>query len=127
MFLLDTNACLDFLLLRHAGVPARVRREYGRLNVSMITVAELRVGGKLSSDPIGDEQRLDSFLTFVDPHAFDASAALIYGDLVRRVGVKRQSFDRLIAAHALALKLTLVTGNGADFADVPGLVMENWR
>ena len=34
--------------------------------------------------------------------------------------------DRLIAAHALALDLTLVTNNERDFADVPGLRIENW-
>ena len=39
---------------------------------------------------------------------------------------KRGTFDRLIAAHALALGLTVVTNNERDFADVPGLKVENW-
>lgn len=34
--------------------------------------------------------------------------------------------DNLIAAHAMALGVTLVTNNQADFAIYPGLVMENW-
>jgi len=32
----------------------------------------------------------------------------------------------LIAAHALALDLTLVTANVEEFARVPGLSAENW-
>jgi tRNA(fMet)-specific endonuclease VapC len=32
----------------------------------------------------------------------------------------------LIAAHALALNLTLVTNNAREFLRVPGLQIENW-
>jgi len=32
----------------------------------------------------------------------------------------------LLAAHALALDVVIVTNNEADFADVPGLRVENW-
>ncbi len=39
---------------------------------------------------------------------------------------KRSRFDRLIAAQALSLGLTLVTNNERDFADVPDLKVENW-
>lgn len=57
---------------------------------------------------------------------FDHLAAEHYAMLVQRVGVNRRSFDRLIAAHALALGAVLVTNNEKDFADVPGLMVENW-
>ena len=53
---------------------------------------------------------------------FDQKAALQYAGLPFR----RRSFDRLIAAHALSLDAILVTNNEADFADVPGLKIENW-
>ena len=42
------------------------------------------------------------------------------------VPFRRGRFDRLIAAHALALGLTVVTNNEEDFADIPGLAIENW-
>lgn len=32
----------------------------------------------------------------------------------------------LIAAHALALDLIVVSGNDREFARVPGLAVENW-
>ena len=39
---------------------------------------------------------------------------------------KRARFDRLLAAHALSLGVTIITNNEADFADVPELAVENW-
>ena len=59
--------------------------------------------------------------------AFDEAAAERYG--VQRAAVRdrrRDAFDRLIAAHATSLGLTLVTNNEADFRDYPGLIVENW-
>jgi len=65
---------------------------------------------------------LDGFLEEIILLPFDESAARAYA----RLPFKRVSFDRLIAAHALSLGLTLVTSNETDFADVPGLKVENW-
>ncbi len=58
---------------------------------------------------------------------FDAGAARAYG-LVRLASRERQrdALDKLIAAHALALDLILVTNNQRDFAAYPDLTIENW-
>ena len=89
-------------------------------------VKEKLVGPKSSDDPVGDRQKVQTFLSLVMVHDFDGRAAEVYGDIVRIFGVKRSSFDRLIAAHAIALGKTLVTNNERHFAGVPGLVVENW-
>jgi tRNA(fMet)-specific endonuclease VapC len=34
--------------------------------------------------------------------------------------------DTLLAAHALSIGATVVTGNMREFARVPGLAAENW-
>ena len=125
-YLLDTNACLDFLLGRSASLAGRVERQFGRLAVSIISAAELRVGSKTSQDPEGDARRVEQFLASVAVPSVDEAAASAYGRLARQAGVRRGSFDRLIAAHALALGATLVTNNERDFADIPGLSVENW-
>jgi tRNA(fMet)-specific endonuclease VapC len=38
----------------------------------------------------------------------------------------RDALDKLIAAHAVALDVALVTNNQADFAGYPGLRVERW-
>ena len=53
---------------------------------------------------------------------FDETAARAYSALP----FKRARFDRLLAAPALSIGATGVTNNEADFADVPGLKIENW-
>jgi tRNA(fMet)-specific endonuclease VapC len=126
MYLLDTNTCLDFLLLRSAYLIARMGESFGHCSVSTITVAELRVGNRTSMDPVEDDRNLDLFLSGLDVRPFDADAALRYGKMMRDLAMKRTNFDRLIAAHALSLGLVLVTSNTRHFADVPGLKVENW-
>lgn len=127
MYFLDTNICIDFVDGRNAVARERVRENFAAgLRVSSITAAELLVGPKRSDDPEADRERVERFLTVVEVKDFDRAAADSYGDLIKRVGMQRQSFDRLIAAHALSLGLVLVTNNLKHFADVPGLVVENW-
>ena len=46
---------------------------------------------------------------------------------LERVGQPIGSNDLLIAAHAKALGVTLVTNNLGEFRRVPGLVVEDWQ
>jgi len=41
-------------------------------------------------------------------------------------GIPIGANDLLIAAHGLALNLTVVSANVREFSRVPSLVMENW-
>lgn len=58
---------------------------------------------------------------------FDRKAAEAYGALSRKVEPKRRRMlDRLTAAQALAMEMTLVTLSPRDVEDIPGLRLENW-
>ena len=126
MYLLDTNACIDFLDGRSEALSARMEANFGKLVISSISVAELLVGSKTSEDPDGDARKIDAFVAGVDVAPFDLDCARSYGRIIREIGVKRKSFDRLIGVQAIHLGLILITRNERDFADVPGLVVENW-
>ena len=57
---------------------------------------------------------------------FDAQAAKAYGPI--RAAYKdrnRDALDKLIASHAVALGVTLITNNEADFVNDAGLRVEN--
>jgi len=61
--------------------------------------------------------------------AYDQAAALAYGRLraeLERRGTPIGPLDMLIAAHGLALDVTVVTNNEREFKRVPGLRLENW-
>ena len=127
MYLLDTNVCIDFALARSAVLRDRIRGAFSKgLAISTVTLAELRVGARHEAADPEDEKRLDTFVRILTLHDFDAEAAETYGRLAGQIGIDRRSFDRLIAAHAVSLGLTLVTNDDRGFSGVPGLKVENW-
>jgi len=71
---------------------------------------------------------LDTLLSVIPVLAFDAAAANVDGAIVARAGYsRRKPLDRMIAAHALVHRTTLVTMNPAAFRDIAGLEMFVWR
>jgi tRNA(fMet)-specific endonuclease VapC len=126
MYLLDTNACIDFLDGRSDALARRINDNFGQLYVSSISVGELMVGSKRSQNPKRDAERIDVFVAGVELVDFDLACARRYGATIREIGVVRKSFDRLIGVQALERGLTLVTRNGKGFADVPNLKIEDW-
>mgnify|MGYP003576929383 CR=1 FL=1 len=120
-FLLDANICIYLL----AGISAEARRRVeacrpGEVVTSAIAYAEV-MRKVPASDPVKVAQA-EAIFSIVGVLSFDAAAARSYAS----IPFKRGTFDRLIAAHAMALDLTLVTNNEQDFADVPALKLENW-
>jgi tRNA(fMet)-specific endonuclease VapC len=98
------------------------------LCVSSITLAELRYGAdKRRSRKL--HRLIDTFVGSLSIAPFDAAAAVRFGTVavgLNRRGTPIGGFDALIAAHALALGITLVTNNIKHFARVEGLTAESW-
>ena len=88
--------------------------------ISAISFAEVALGTWLGKPP--KQAVLDAFVRAIPIIPFDEAASREYAKLP----FKRARFDRLLAAHALSIGAIVVTNNEADFADVPGLVVENW-
>jgi len=128
-YLLDTNICI--YLMKHQ--PAHVRERFsqcfvGDVAISAITLAELEYGVACSG-AAQDRNRLAlaGLLEDIVVLPFDQSAAQAYGPLRAEHRARhKDALDKLIAAQALALGVTLVTNNEADFHDFRGLTIENW-
>lgn len=128
-YMLDTNICIYLMKAHPPEVLARlIQLDHGDVVMSIITYAELRVGLEgLGSSRAQNERALHLLTSDIPVLPFDEAAAERYG--VQRAAVRdrrRDALDRLIAAHATSLGLTLITNNEADFRDYPGLVVENW-
>jgi tRNA(fMet)-specific endonuclease VapC len=129
-YMLDTNICI--YLMKHQ--PPEVRERFakyfvGDVVISAVTLAELEFGIACSSAVAQESNRsaLESFLDDIKVAPFDAQAAKAYGPI--RAAYKdrnRDALDKLIASHAVALGVTLVTNNEADFVNYAGLRVENW-
>jgi tRNA(fMet)-specific endonuclease VapC len=92
----------------------------GDLAISVISYAEVAFGTYVGKPPT--PRVLEAFIKAIPLLPFDEAAAKAYAQL----RFKRARFDRLLAAHALSIGAVVVTHNAGDFADVPGLKVENW-
>ena len=120
-FLLDSNICISVLADAQGAAARRLgTMAAGSAVTSIITYAEVFRGiPPAKKAALAAARRL---FALIAPLPFDIGAAEAY----LRVPFKRARFDRLIAAHALAEGLTLITNNERDFADIPSLKVENW-
>lgn len=120
-YLIDANSAVyamdvgnDLLVQRIAATDA------GAIGISVISYAEVAYGTYVGKPP--PREVLDAFVKAVPLVAFDEAAAREYA----RLPFRRARFDRLLAAHALSIGATVITNTESDFADVPGLTVENW-
>ena len=128
-FMLDTNICIYAIKHRPPEVLAALRRhEAAGLGLSSITVAELFFG-VAKSGSLRNRSALNQFLEPLEIADFDRAAAAAYGQLraeLEAAGTPIGPLDTQIAAHALALGVTLVSHNMREFGGVPGLRLANW-
>jgi tRNA(fMet)-specific endonuclease VapC len=98
--------------------------------VSTITAYELFTGVAKCSDPPRENAKVEKLLNTVHMLPFDAAAAIeagkIRADLESR-GSTIGPYDILLAGHAIAAGLVLVTANTGEFSRVAGLALESWR
>ena len=129
-FMLDTNICIYIIKRNPAPVLARLRRcSPGEICISAITLCELAYGAQKSSRPEINKLALAEFVTPLEIAPLGDLAAARYGvirALLEKQGRSIGPLDMLIAAHALALNLTLVTNNEREFRRVPHLRIANW-
>ncbi len=127
-FMLDTNICIYLM----KNQPEQVARRFakcviGDVVMSAITFAELEYGVSVSRDPERERANLDDLAEMIPAAPFDIEAARAYGPVRKATqDRKRDHLDKLIAAHALALDVVLVTNNIRDFQAYPGLRLDNW-
>lgn len=129
-FMLDTNIIAYAKNNRPETVLKRLMQHCPEdYCISSITLAELEFGVYNSARPEQNQLALVTFLARIKVVSFDADAAREYGiiraDLTRK-GTLIGANDLLIAAHARALDVTLVTNNTREFERVDGLKLENW-
>jgi tRNA(fMet)-specific endonuclease VapC len=125
--MLETSVCVDLLRGR---VATTVLPEASACVLSVITIAELEVGIRRSVRPAAQRKAVEALTDLFEVLPWDVEATGHYGELrvdLEKRGVPIGPLDQLIAAHALRLGATLVTGNIDEFRRVTGLQIIEWN
>lgn len=128
--MLDTNICIYIIKQQPATVLKRfLEYQIGDICISSITLAELRYGVAKSTHEEKNAKALDEFILPLEIVSFDDAAAHLYGEIramLEKAGTPIGAMDMLIAAHALSLRIPLVTNNRREFVRIPALTSIDW-
>ena len=128
-YLLDTNIVIYTMKNRPSQVKQRFVKHQGRMGISTVTLGELIYGAEQSQQSERNLADIEAMASRLELLPFDTKAAYHFGQIraaLYRVGKPIGPYDMMIAGHARALGLKLVTNNVKEFERVPGLVIENW-
>ena len=127
-FMLDTNMCIYLMKNQPEQVAKRFAECFvGDVVMSAITYAELEYGVAVCANPAKERRTLAALIEDIPAAPFDAAAAVAYGPIREATRErKKDHLDKLIAAHAVALDVVLVTNNIKDFTSYPGVKLETW-
>lgn len=126
--MLDTDS-VSYVLREHGRVAERMfQHAPSTVCMSAVTLAELRFGAdKRGSRKL--HKLIDTVVATLAVLPFGEDEAGRYGQLAAALmarGTPIGSLDTMIAAHAMTLKLVLVSNNAKHFERVAGLKCENW-
>ena len=128
-YMLDTNIVIYTIKNRPVGVREVFIRHSGQMAISAVTFGELIYGAERSSQPERNLNDIEGMVARLEVLPFDELAATHFGQLraeLARAGTPIGPYDQMIAGHARASGLVLVTNNVDEFERVPGLRIENW-
>jgi len=129
-YMLDTDTCIYIKNRRPPHVVERFSRlQSGEVVISLVTFGELLNGALKSSQASSALKKINQLTSVLPVQAMSVDVANYYAGIRRsleRQGNIIGANDLWIAAHALALDVTLVTNNTNEFSRVDGLKIENW-
>ena len=129
-FLLDTEAASRLMRAERRAVTSLRRSGAKSVSISSITMAELLYGARLREDNPAVMAAVRAFLARISVHPWDEEAAEAHARIrvdAKRLGRSAGAFDIMIAAHAEALGMTLVTSDMAvKNLKIDGLKIVSW-
>ena len=128
-YLLDTNIVIYTMKNRPQQVRRYFKAQQGRIGISSVTLGELVFGAEHSQQVERNLADIEALTARLEVLPFDEAAAYHFGQIraeLYRTGRPIGPYDMMIAGHARACGLKLVTNNVKEFKRVQGLIIENW-
>ncbi|MDE0154716.1 MAG: tRNA(fMet)-specific endonuclease VapC [Gammaproteobacteria bacterium] len=128
-YMLDTNIVIYTIKNRPLKVRKIFKSHSGQMAISTVTLGELVYGAEKSTQTARNLNDIESMTARLEVLPFNEAAAVHFGQIraeLARAGTPIGAYDQMIAGHARAAGLTLVTNDVDEFTRVPGLRIENW-
>ena len=128
-YMLDTNICIYVNKNRPPEIREAFNRHAGQICLSAVTWGELVYGAEHSARPEENLAVIEGMSARLEVLAFETHDANHFGQIrseLYRIGNPIGPYDMMIAGHARARGLVLVTNNLREFERMPGLRTENW-
>ncbi len=129
-YMLDTNVVSHIMQGRDAALLARLTEvPVGQAVISSVTLAELEYGLQRKGQPVRLRNALSQVLLRMDVLPWDEPVGVCYGEwcaVLEARGINLSDFDMMIAAHALALDVTLVSRDKAFAQIAARLKLQVW-
>jgi tRNA(fMet)-specific endonuclease VapC len=128
-YMLDTNIVIYTIKNRPSQVRETFKKHDNQMCISTVTYGELIYGAERSAQPERNLADVEGLVARVDVMPFDHHAAEHFGQLraeLYSIGQPIGPYDMMIAGHARANGLILVSNNLKEFERVSGLRLENW-
>ena len=128
-YLLDTNIVIYTMKNRPQQVRRYFKAQQGRIGISSVTLGELVFGAEHSQQVERNLADIEALTARLEVLPFSEAAAYHFGQIraeLYRTGRPIGPYDMMIAGHARACGLKLVTNNVKEFERVQGLIIENW-
>jgi len=128
-YLLDTNIVIYTMKNRPEQIRKKFQQHNGEMGISTITLGELVFGAEHSQQVERNLADIEGMITRLEVLSFDVKAAYHFGQIrseLYRIGQPIGPYDMMIAGHARAYGLRLVTNNIKEFERVQGLLLEGW-
>ncbi len=128
-YMLDTNMVIYTIKNRPEKVREAFTLHEGQTCISSVTLGELIYGAEKSSQTERNLSVIEGLAARLEVMPFDEKAAAHFGQLraeLAKAGKSIGPYDLMIAGHARALGLVLITNNLKEFQRVPGLRLDNW-
>lgn len=131
LWLLDTNILSQVIKRPDGALGQRLRQMSDKFPGAMVTSVIVKCEFSFGAARVNSvvlQGKIFSLLRLIPALPLTSDVAEHYATIrahLERQGTPIGPNDTLIAAHALALDATLVSGD-AEFARVPGLRVENW-
>jgi len=130
LYILDTDACSYIMKRSNPNLLKKIQTiPLTDQAISVVTMAELLFGAKLSTKPQLAMAAYTDFIKHLSVLDWTQEAAEHYADIradLKKRGEMIGSNDLLIAAHARSMKAVLVTNNVRECGRVVDLFVENW-